>query len=681
MENYPETWGGSPTPLGISKTERGLNFALFSKNAHSVTLCLFRQGIDKPFSEIHLDHKKNKFGHIWHIEVAENGEEWEYGYRIDGPHHPAMGLIYNKKNMLIDPYAKELNTHHDWEGKRQGKAPNLLLGRAFDKRSFDWDDVRPPEIAIDKMVIYEMHVRAFTQHPSSNVKQPGTYAGLIEKIPYLKSLGVTSVELLPVFEFDECENQLKDPETQKLLCNFWGYSTVNFFAPMTRYATSSDPGQVSKEFKEMVKAFHAHGIEVILDVVYNHTSEGEKTNEKTICFRGIDNATYYLLDNSGHYKNYSGCGNTLNCNHEVVIDLIIDSLRHWVLEYHIDGFRFDLASILTRGENGAPLSLPPCVQAIAQDPVLADVKLIAEAWDAGGLYQVGTFPSFGRWMEWNGKYRDHVRSFIKGTDGKAGDFSKAVTGSQDLYGHGRKPYHSVNFIIAHDGFSLHDLVSYQDKHNKNNGEKNLDGTNDNESWNCGVEGKTDDPKIIALRERQMRNLITALFVSIGTPMIYMGDEYAHTRFGNNNAYCQDSELNWFLWDELEKKKEFFRFYHLMIEMRRNEPLLNRTDFLRDEDIVWHGIEPGKPNWEFATRFVAYVIKDAVNFHDLYIAFNANFKEAHLHLPLPGHYKKWYRIVDTSLASPNDFIENPQSLEALPRNYILPPYSALVAKAF
>jgi isoamylase/glycogen operon protein len=524
-----------------------------------------------------------------------------------------------------------------------------------------------------------MHVRSFTQHPSSHSAHPGTFLGIIEKIPYLKSLGVNAVELMPIHEFDETEYHKKNPKTGSLLFNYWGYSTINFFCPMNRYGSKAAFEGPIEEFKMMVKELHRNQIEVILDVVFNHTAEGP-LNGPTFSFRGIDNSTYYILDENGGYKDYSGCGNTFNCNHPIPHDLIVESLKYWVQEMHVDGFRFDLASILTRDQQGEPLTSPPVVEMIVKDPLLSNTKLIAEAWDAGGLYQVGSFPAFSRWAEWNGKYRDVVRRFIKGTDQQAGEFAKAITGSQDLYGVDRDPYHSVNFVTAHDGFTLKDLVSYQEKHNEENGEENRDGSSNNDSWNCGHEGETKNHAVQLIRARQMRNFHLALMLSLGVPMLLMGDEYGHTRRGNNNAWCQDNELNWFLWDEIKQQKDFFRFYKLVNHLRKKEPLLRRTSFLTNDDIDWHGHQPLNPDWDSQSRFVAFTLKDHLYAKHLYVAFNAHYESAHITLSLPPPSKKWYRIIDTSLPSPDDFLEDPHSQPPLKHTYTLLPYSALLAYA-
>ena len=670
---------GTPSPLGVSRVDNGVNFALFSKNATGVTLCLFSATSKHAFAEIPFDAECNKTGQVWHILLKHLPDHVDYGYKVTGPNDNPC-YRFDPKRILSDPYARALNTSHQWSHKTLNEESRMPLGRVILDAPFDWQDARPPKIPMEDVILYEMHVRAFTQHPSSHAKAPGTFLGIIEKIPHLKKLGVNAIELMPIFEFDECDNAHISPKTHQHLKNMWGYSTINFFSPMNRYSSSPGWTAAMDEFRTLVREMHKNGIEVYLDVVYNHTAEGNQQGP-SYSFRGIDNAVYYMLKPDGDYLDFSGTGNTINANHPVVNAFILDSLRYWVTEMHVDGFRFDLASCLTRDENGTPLSMPPAIQAMTYDPVLADVKLIAEAWDCGGLYQVGSFPGADdRWAEWNGKYRDTVRSFIKGTDGKSGKFAKVMSGSQFLYGHERLPWHSINFVTAHDGFTLRDLVSYQDKHNEDNGEDNRDGANDNESWNCGCEGPTKNQKIILLRERQMRNLHVALMVALGTPMLFMGDEYGHTRFGNNNTYCQDNELNWFLWDELAKHEPFARFHRLMIQFRKKNPLLTRKEFLKDSDVEWHGLIPLHSNWGPENRFLAYTLKDAENSEPLYIAFNANFKPAHIQLPPPPEKKKWYRIVDTSLASPNDFCENPQTNPPLTFTYDMPDHSAFIAKA-
>lgn len=650
---------GIPSPLGTSAHDGSINFALFSQHATKMILSLFSPGNKTPFLEVSLDPKINRTGYIWHIGIKNLPPIFDYGFRLD-------------KALLLDPYAKRMNTSDEFGDHYYDT--HFALGRWKTPRPFDWQNEEPPSIAPKDLIIYEMHVRGFTIDSSSLVTHPGGYLGIIDKIPHLKKLGVNAVELLPIFEFNECENPLKNPQSGKKLYNYWGYSTLNFFCPMQRFAKED----AIDEFKTLVRELHKNGIEVILDVVYNHTAEGNESG-KTYSFRGIDNSVYYILSPEGHYMNFSGCGNTFNCNHPITSVLILDSLRYWASEMHVDGFRFDLASILTRDTNGHPMSDPPIARAISKDPVLANCKLIAEAWDAAGLYQVGSFPSYGRWAEWNGKYRDTVRRFIKGTENQTGAFAEALCGSQDLYG-SRKPTDSINFITAHDGFSLYDLVSYNQKHNESNGEDNRDGTNDNESWNCGHEGLATDPKTLQLRQRQMRNLHVALMVSIGVPMVLMGDEYAHTRNGNNNTWSHDNELNWFLWDELEKNSDFFRFFSLMIHFRKNEKLLCRSEFLKKEEVDWHGLTSFHPSWHSDSRFVAYKLKDPDGHHPLYIAFNASASRLSVQLPDPPPQRKWLRIVDTALAPPHDFLENPEKFEPIRAPYKMEAYSSLIAKA-
>jgi isoamylase len=642
MSNY-SIEGGFPSPLGASKQERGLNFALAAEHASTVKLCLFTPKASHPFLEVPLQ----KTDGVWHVLVRGLPPHIEYGYLVD-----------DSKVLLSDPYATALNAGHLW-----GERPELYRprGEILREDPFDWEGDKPLNLSMEELIIYEMHVRSFTKHPSSHVAHPGTYLGMIEKIPYLKKLGINAVELLPVYEFNECEYD-KPP-----LLNVWGYSTVNFFTPMTRFATSSS----IREFKLLVKELHKQGIEVILDVVFNHTAEGGKTGP-TLSFKGIDRSVYYMLDDKGEYLNFSGTGNTFNCNHPTTAKFILDALRYWVTEMHVDGFRFDLASILTRDEKGAPMEEPPVILAMRDDPVLSKTKLIAEAWDAGGLYQVGTFPKWGKWYEWNGRYRDVVRKFIKGMDGLTSAFATALCGSQDLYGQYGPKTRSINFIIAHDGFTLKDLVSYDKKHNEANRENNQDGANDNESWNCGAEGETKNHKVLSLRQRQMRNFHTALMVSLGTPMMLMGDEYGHTCLGNNNVWCQDNALNWFLWDQ---HPDFFRFYLLMIQFRKKHPSLQSHDFPNEGEIEWHGHKPNQPDWSPASRFVAYTFKKT-----LYIAFNAHFHDAPLELPPPPSHQKWYRIVDTGLPSPSDFLENPKERPPLKFTYSMLPNSALILQA-
>ncbi|MCC5619911.1 glycogen debranching protein GlgX [Nostoc sp. CHAB 5715] len=541
-------------------------------------------------------------------------ENIEYGYRMDGPFNPKEGHWFDNSKILLDPYAKIIGGRDVW-----GTPPNwddIYQHRArlaFD--DFDWEDDRPLEIPPEDQIIYEMHVRGFTRHISSGVKHPGTFAGIREKIPYLKELGVNCIELMPVYEFDEFENSRPKPESEELLLNYWGYSTVGFFAPKAGYATTGKFGMQVDELKALVKTLHRNGIEVFLDVVFNHTAEGNERGP-TISFRGIDNKTYYMLTPDGYYYNFSGTGNTLNCNNPIVRSMVLDCLRYWASEYHIDGFRFDLASILGRDPWGKPLANPPLLESLAFDPILAKCKLIAEAWDAGGLYQVGSFPAFGRWAEWNGKYRDGIRKFLKGDSGRVGDMAQRLQGSPDLYaGAGRGPATSINFVTAHDGFTLTDLVSYNEKHNEVNGEDNNDGCNDNDSWNCGAEGWTEDQGILTLRQRQMKNAIAMLMVSQGVPMILMGDEMGRSQCGNNNTYCHDNELNWLDWNLLELNTNLFRFFKHCIAFRNAHPVLRNQYHFRNvdyvgsgyADITWHGTQAWNADWSPYSRTLAFML--------------------------------------------------------------------------
>jgi isoamylase/glycogen operon protein len=522
-----------------------------------------------------------------------------------------------------------------------------------------------------------MHVRGFTEHASSQVKQKGKFLGVIEKIPHLKSLGINAVELLPVFEFDETHYMLESTEDKKRY-NYWGYSPINFFQPMNRYATSSEIGSSLNEFREMVKALHKNGIEVILDVVFNHTEEG---NDKThyYNFRGIDNPEYYMVNEKGDYLNFSGCGNTFNCNQYVALQLILSSLRYWVSEMHIDGFRFDEASILTRDDNFEPMYPSHLLKMIKMDSILSKVKLIAEPWDAAGLYQQGQFPSFGKWSEWNSQYRDTIRRFLKGAPQQKGLFARRVCGSQDLYERWQSPSCSINFITAHDGFTLRDLVTYEKKNNWSNGEENRDGDNNNESRNYGIEGETSNPEIQAIRDRQIRNFLLTLFISQGIPMLLMGDEYGHTKYGNNNTWCHDDELNWFLWDKLEENQSLFHFVSFLIHFRKNHAqLLCRNRFLKDSDIDWHGKKPLEPNWQSNENLIAFTLKDTSR-QDLYVAFNPSDSTKDIELPSPLIGFTWYRIVDTIYL--DHLKDEPLPNNKLTENYTLAPYSILMAKLF
>jgi isoamylase len=660
---------GKPFPFGATLVPGGVNFSIFSKNASACTLVIYEKHAVTPAIEIPVPDSF-RIGNTWCMIVFDlDYEGIEYGYRIDGPHDPGAGHRFDSSKILLDPYARAVGGRDVW-----GKQPNWndqfpFRGRlVFD--DFDWEDDRALEIPIEDLVIYELHVRSFTCHESSGVKHPGTYAGLLEKIPYLKELGVNCVELMPVFEFDEFENSRQNPETGETQYNYWGYSTVGFFAPKAGFAATGTFGMQVDEFKNLIKKFHDNGIEVMLDVVFNHTSEG---NEKgpTVSFRGVDNKTYYMLTPEGYYYNFSGCGNTLNCNDPNVRNMVVDCLRYWASEYHIDGFRFDLAAILGRDPLGAPLANPPLLESLAFDPVLGRCKLIAEAWDAGGLYQVGSFPAYGRWAEWNGKYRDDLRKFLKGESDMTGAISQRIQGSPDLYGwNGRGPTASINFITCHDGFTLRDLFSYNEKHNDANGEGNRDGDNDNHSWNCGIEGDTDDPGVLELRERMTKNAAAIILISHGIPMIAMGDEIGRTQNGNNNTYCHDNYLNWINWSFVEKYQERLRFYKHMIAFRHSHGVLRtRNHFWNADrgggypDISWHGTQPWQPDWSGSSQVLAVMfcglgneIWEQEQDPFVYVAMNSYWDGLPFNLPQLPVGKKWRVFANTAMKSPDDIYE-------------------------
>ncbi|XP_047325584.1 isoamylase 3, chloroplastic isoform X2 [Impatiens glandulifera] len=679
-----KVYPGQAYPLGVSEVEDGINFAIFSQNATTISLCLtLRDSANHKdeMLELPLDPHTNKTGDIWHICIEDLPRSGVlYGYRVDGPRDWHQGHRFDNSTVLLDPCARLV------EGRQVFADTNNIFAKFlgtydFESMPFDWGDGYSfPSIPEKDLVIYEMNVRAFTADKSSELdpKISGSYLGVIEKIPHLLELGVNAVELLPVFEFDELEFQRR-PNPRDHMINTWGYSTINFFAPMSRYASAGEGGpcNASREFKEMVKALHAAGIEVILDVVYNHTNEADDKNPYLTSFRGIDNKVYYMVDlhNKGQLLNYSGCGNTMNCNHPVVIELILDSLRHWVDEYHVDGFRFDLASVLCRGTDGSPLDAPPLIRAIAKDDKLSRCKIIAEPWDCGGLYLVGSFPNWDRWGEWNGKYRDDIRRFIKGDAGMKGSFATRVSGSADLYNvNKRKPYHSINFVIAHDGFTLYDLVSYNFKHNDANGEGGNDGGNDNFSWNCGYEGETDDVKIKSLRLRQMKNFHLALMVSQGLPMILMGDEYGHTRYGNNNSYGHDTAINHFQWKQLEaRKKDLFRFFSEVIKFRRSHLVFRHENFIGQEEVTWHENQWDNPE----SKFLAFTLHEKDG-GDIFLAFNAHEYFVKVAIPSPPQKKRWFRVVDTNLEYPDDIV--PEGVSGIGATYNVAPYSSILLEA-
>jgi isoamylase len=664
---------GHPLPFGASLVPGGVNFSIYSTHATGCTLVLFEREAQRPFAEIPFP-PEFRMGDVFAMTVLDlDPTNLEYGYRMDGPFNPHAGHRFDARHILLDPFARSVGGAPRFGGQRKEHNIFNFRGR-IPENNFDWEHDRPLDLPVPELVIYELHVRGFTRHPSSGVLHPGTFAGLKEKIPYLRDLGINCVELMPVFDFDELENPRTNPATGERLVNYWGYSTLAFRAPKAGFAAAGAEGHEVNELKELIKACHSAGIQVVLDVVFNHTAEGDATGP-VISFRGLDNKTYYLLAPNGDYLNFSGCGNTLDCNHPVVRDLVLDCLRYWAAEYHIDGFRFDLASVLGRDSQGHPLPNPPLLESIAHDPVLAHCELIAEAWDAGGLYQVGNFPNYGRWMEWNGKFRDAARRFLRGDDHTVAEMVQRILGSPDLYQQsGRLPSASVNFITCHDGFTLADLFSYERKHNEANGENNLDGSDDNHSFNCGIEGPTDDESIQKLRLRCAKNAVALLLVSQGVPMLSMGDEFGRTLHGNNNAYCHDTAWNWLDWGELEKNAGLHRFVKMLVAFRHRHSSLHRGEWFTGgdcigsgyPDISWHGVEPDKPDWSEHSHSLAFMICGQ---HDhalggtgefLYAAFNMHDQDLDFTLPqLPCGWS-WQLVVDTAQNSPHDILE-PETL--------------------
>ncbi|MDR3376388.1 MAG: glycogen debranching protein GlgX [Ancalomicrobiaceae bacterium] len=682
---------GKPLPFGATIVAGGVNFSVFSRFATACDLVLFHRHEAEPFAIIPFPDSF-RTGNVFAMTVFDlDYETIEYGYRMDGPFDPDAGHRFDRSKVLIDPYARSLSGRNVW-----GETPDWTTPTQFRSGivpdDFDWQDDKPLEIPFGDLVIYEAHVRGFTRHPSSGVRHPGTYAALREKIPYLRDLGVNCLELMPVHEFDEFENSRRHPETGEMLLNYWGYGTIGFFAPKAGLAATGSLGMQVDEFKAMVADLHRNGIEIILDIVFNHTGEGNE-NGPTIGFRGIDNKTYYMLTPEGYYWNFSGCGNTLNCNNPMVRSMILDCLRAWVSEYHIDGFRFDLAAILGRDQFGAPMESPPLLETLAFDPILGKCKLIAEAWDAGGLYQVGSFPSWGRWAEWNGKYRDTLRDFLRGESGCVGPMAQRLAGSPDLYRWQQRDSHaSVNFVTCHDGFTLHDLVSYDSKHNEANGENNADGCNDNRSWNCGEEGESIDPEVLALRHRQTRNALILLLLSQGVPMLLAGDEFAQTQHGNNNSYCHDTELSWLDWSRLPANRDLFRFVRLMIAFRRAHPVLRMPRFLdvvghvadlRVPSLSWHGTEAWRPDFSSASRTLALLLcgeRAQGGTEYIYVAANMHWEAHVFELPdLPG--ARWRIAVNTGIPAPEDIWpprEEPEPAD--PRSVLVGPRSVMVLLA-
>ena len=706
---------GNPYPLGAAFDKKGgINFAIFSKNATGVTLELFNaENADKPFHSVKLEPKKNKTGDIWHVHVSPLDNDIYYAYRMDGKYTPSEnGHRFNKNKLLIDPYAKALVEKFLWKddetysydrtaGKNMDLVPSRIdnVGSAMkclviDDSSFDWEDDQPPRTPLSKTIIYETSVRGLTVHDSSKASFPGTFSGLIEKIPYFKELGITAVELLPVHEFNENEIIRVNPKTGERLKNYWGYNSLSFFALNNYFSSSKTPRDSVNEFKKMVKELHKASIEIILDVVYNHTGEGNEIGP-TISFKGIDNAVYYHLEsNQRFYKNYSGCGNTLNCNHPAVKHMIIDSLRYFVAEMHVDGFRFDLASILGRSSSGEWLGENSLLKDIQDDPILSGTKLIAEGWDAAGCYKVGEFPE--GWAEWNGKFRDDIRSFMKGDPGFVSSLATRLCGSPDLYNDGRAPYHSVNFVTCHDGFTLRDLVSYNTKNNFENGENNSDGTNDNRSYNYGTEGETGDPAINAVRIRQVKNFTALLMLAQGTPMILGGDEFFRTQRGNNNGYCQDNEISWHDWECVGKNGEIFNFFKKIIAFRKDNTIFCLETFLKKKEdnrsknpelsefITWHGIKLNQPDWSPASHSIAFTLNGAPSITGLkdynrrfYIVINAYTEKLEFEIPKNLTGKKWRLKMDTFESAGRDIFDDDnmplhaaKTIAARPRSVII-----------
>ncbi|MFI3200845.1 MAG: glycogen debranching protein GlgX [Eubacteriales bacterium] len=632
---------------GATAIQVGVNFTIHSHHATACELLLFRRYEEDPYAVIPFP-ENYRIGNVFSMIIFDlNIDEFEYAYRFDGPYEPEKGIIFNKNNIILDPYAKAVTGQKDW-GQKPDQGSHYKARVVKD--DFDWGNIKQPLTPVEDLIIYEMHVRGFTKDESSGVSFPGTFKGIEEKISHLKELGITAVELMPIFEFDELRDRREHED--EVLLDYWGYNPVSFFAPNTSYASKVEHNKEGNELKKVIKLLNDNGIEVFLDVVFNHTAEG---NEHGPCFsfKGVDNNIYYLLTPEGYYYNFSGCGNTLNCNHPIVQQMIIECLRYWVTAYRVDGFRFDLASILGRNEDGSPMSKPPLLQSLAFDAILGDVKLIAEAWDAGGLYQVGSFPSWNRWAEWNGKYRDDIRSFLKGDDHKKYDAARRIGGSLDLYGGAGRGHHaSVNFMTCHDGFTLYDLYSYNEKHNEKNGWDNTDGDNHNLSWNCGEEGETNREDVKALRLKMIKNACATLMCSRGVPMFLAGDEFGNTQFGNNNAYCQDTKISWLDWNLLEKNKEIFEFFKKMIAFRRSH------DILRDDTAVCslgfpmisvHSKEPWQENsndGHYLGMMFAGRTKDNRNDDVIYIAFNMHWEEAQVRLPNIHNYNSWREVVNT-----------------------------------
>jgi len=667
FKNIPD---GHAHPLGATCYEEGVNFSIFSKHAEKVELWLFdHPGDHEPSRIINLRQSQNRTFYYWHIFVEGIGAGQLYGYKVYGPSGTERGFRFDGAKLLIDPYARAVANLNNYDRQRArlpgDNTGNMIKSVVIDPARFNWEGDQPINRPYATTVIYEMHVKGMTAHPSADVDDriAGTYKGLLEKIPYLQELGITAVELMPVQQFDP-------QDAMPGLSNYWGYSPINFFSPHAGFSSVSDPQAICDEFREMVKAFHQAGIEVILDVVFNHSAEGAEDGP-TLSFRGIENKAYYMLDgNQAKYKDFTGCGNTINSNHSIVRRMICDSLRAWVTEYHIDGFRFDLASVLSRDENGEPLSNPPLLWEIESDPVLAGTKIIAEAWDAAGLYQVGSFIG-DRWAEWNGKYRDDVRKFLRGDNGVVTKLASRITGSPDIYmSPNREPNRSIHFVTCHDGFTLRDLVSYSKKYNKANGENNRDGDNENFSWNCGAEGPTDKVEVNALRWRQMKNFMALTFLSQGTPMILMGDEMGRTQQGNNNAYCQDNEISWVNWDLLSENEAYNAFVKRMINYSQSKSLFRIEHLLAANGdnnipyIKWHGVKLDKPDWAKNSHSLAFTLHHPQAHETIHVMLNAFWEPLSFEVPPTEQGHTWKKVIDTFAKSPDDMvaISNAQVVE-------------------
>lgn len=669
---------------GATPLQNGVNFTIHTCGGTSCELLLFHRAQEEPFAVLPFP-EAYKIGDVYSMIVyGLNIDEFEYAYRVDGPYCPEKGLLFDKNKILLDPYAKAVAGQRTW-GIRWDHTYHARVV----KDRFDWGDMPQSKKELCDLIIYELHVRDFTHHPSSGVQHRGTFSGLMEKIPYLKELGINAVELMPIFEFDEIMNSRTVDGKQLLEC--WGYNTVGFFAPNSSYAAANEHNQEGTELKTLIKALHDNGIEVILDVVFNHTAEGnEKGN--TFSFKGFDNNIYYMLTPDGNYYNFSGCGNTLNCNHPVVQQLILECLRYWTINYRVDGFRFDLASILGRNEDGSPMNNPPLLRTLADDSILSNVKLIAEAWDAGGLYQVGSFPASGRWAEWNGRYRDSLRSYLKGDSWNAWDAAWSISGSGDLYGGYYDNTHSnyagynscVNFLTCHDGFTLYDLYAYNDKHNEANGWNNTDGANDNRSWNCGVEGETDDPEVLSLRRRMIRNACAVLMCSRGTPMFLAGDEFGNTKFGNNNSYCQDNITSWLDWRMLEKNKDLFEFFKFMIAFRKKHPVIHKqlpTSVCGMDPIHTHNLNAEETDIPrdartFCVSFAGYD-KEKGKDDLIYVAVNTFWEDVTITLPNLHGRGAWHLSVNT-YGDGNGHYCYPEGQEVrIDRSFVMRPRSVAV----